>query len=77
MQIIRRRSCGTGSAIDLYNLVKFASHHPLASRNKIRTPQRFLRWQVASRTIRQPIVLPYVGGTRLIISKRLVSRICG
>ena len=60
-----------GNLNDLYNLAKFAQRHPLASKNKKRAPMRFLRWQLASRTIREPIVLPFVGGTRLVISKSM------
>jgi FkbM family methyltransferase len=60
-----------GTAADLYNLAKFANRHPLAKQNKRRTLERFVRWQVASRTILQPIVLPFVGDTRLIISKQM------
>lgn len=58
-----------GNLADLYRLAKFANRHQLASRNKGQTLTRFLRWQFASRTIRHPIVLPFIGGTRLIISK--------
>lgn len=60
-----------GNLADLYDLAKFAGRHPLASRNRKRTLVRFLRWQLASRVIRQPIVLPFVGGTRLLISKAM------
>jgi FkbM family methyltransferase len=55
----------------LYHLAKFASGHPIAGRNKTQALMRFLRWQLASRTIGQPIVLPFVGSTRLIISKAM------
>lgn len=60
-----------GNLSDLYNLAKFAGRHPLANRNRRQTLARFLRWQVASRVIRQPIVVPFVGGTRLILSKAM------
>ena len=60
-----------GNLADLYHLAKFANRHKLARQSRGRVFQRFLRWQVASRTIREPIVLPFVGGTRLIISKSM------
>jgi FkbM family methyltransferase len=58
-----------GTLVDLYNLAKFANRHPVARKNKSRTLQRFFSWQLASRTIGQPIVLPFIGDTRLMISK--------
>ncbi len=60
-----------GSLVDVYNLAKFANRHPLAQQRKRRTIERFIRWQIASRTIRHPIVLPFVGDTRIIISKQM------
>lgn len=60
-----------GNLADLYHLAKFANRHPLASQQKRVTFSRFLRWQLASRTLRQPIVLPFVGDTRLIVSKAM------
>ncbi len=60
-----------GNLADLYHLAKFANRHELARQNKGRTFARFLRWQFASRAIRHPIVLPFVGDTRLIISKAM------
>ncbi len=60
-----------GNLADLYNLAKFANRHPLASRKRKQTFIRFLRWQFASRAIRAPIVLPFIGDTRLIISKAM------
>jgi FkbM family methyltransferase len=60
-----------GNVYDLVNLAKWANRHPIASKHKIRTLSRFLRWQFSSRLIGQPIVLPYVDETRLIISKQM------
>lgn len=60
-----------GNLADLYRLAKFANRHQLARMNKGRTFTRFVRWQLASRTIRQPIVLPFIGDTRLVISKAM------
>lgn len=60
-----------GSLVDVYNLAKFANRHPLAQQHKKRTIERFIRWQIASRTIRHPIVLPFVGDTRIVISKQM------
>ncbi|MGM4891463.1 FkbM family methyltransferase [Tardiphaga sp. 839_C3_N1_4] len=60
-----------GNLADLYHLSRFANRHPLARENKRRTFLRFMRWQVASRAIQQPIVLPFVGESRLIISKQM------
>ena len=60
-----------GNLADLYHLSRFANRHPLARENKRRTFLRFMRWQVASRAIQQPIVLPFVGDSRLIISKQM------
>ena len=60
-----------GNVHDLVNLAKWANRHPIASKHKVRTLSRFLRWQFSSRLIGQPIVLPYVDETRLIISKQM------
>lgn len=60
-----------GNLGDLYNLAKFARRHPLANKNKTQVLARFLRWQLASRIIRRPIVLSFIEDTRLIVSKSM------
>jgi len=52
--------------MNVFGLVKFIAAHPLNRSSRLAAFGRFLRWQVGSRVLRQPIVLPFVGDTSLI-----------
>ncbi|NBW75185.1 MAG: FkbM family methyltransferase [Sphingomonadaceae bacterium] len=54
--------------MNLLSLLGFIIHHPLNSGGRIAALRRFAQWQIASRLIRQPIAMPFVGETRLLSS---------
>lgn len=49
------------------SLFRYWQRHPLASRDLPGTLARFLRWQLGSRLLRMPVIVPWVGGTSLVI----------
>lgn len=50
----------------LFKLFKFVWLHPLNKNNRIASIWRVISFQVASRIIKAPIILPFVNGTHLI-----------
>jgi FkbM family methyltransferase len=52
---------------ELASLFRYWKRHPLASRDLPGTVVRFLRWQLGSRLLRMPVIVPWVGGTSLVI----------
>ena len=51
----------------LYRTVRWIAAHPLNATRRVAALTRFARWQVASRLIKSPIALPFVGETRLLV----------
>jgi hypothetical protein len=47
------------------SLFRYWLRHPLASRDLPGTVARFLRWQLGSRLLRMPVVVPWVDSTSL------------
>ena len=43
-------------------------NHPLGRRDRIGTLARIFRWQVGSRLLKAPVAMPFVDGTRLLVS---------
>lgn len=52
--------------MQIIQLPRFVASHPLNRKEPLRALSRLLRWQLASRLLRQPVALPFVGDTRLI-----------
>jgi FkbM family methyltransferase len=52
---------------ELVSLFRYWQRHPLASRDLPGTVARFLRWQLGSRLLRMPLLLPWIGSTSLVI----------
>jgi len=57
----------------LFNIFKFLSTHPLTTENKLSAFKRFIKWQVSSSIIRYPVIIPFVGNTKLIMEKGMHS----
>jgi FkbM family methyltransferase len=55
------------SLAELASLFRYWKRHPLASRDLPGTVARFLRWQLGSRLLRMPVLVPWVGSTSLVI----------
>jgi len=63
---------GTGplmgvTSAELASLFRYWQRHPLASRDLPGTVARFLLWQLGSGMLRMPVIVPWVGGTSLVI----------
>lgn len=46
---------------------RFIASHPLASRNKTEAFRRWLRWQIGSRILGKPVVMPFVEDSVLVV----------
>jgi FkbM family methyltransferase len=46
---------------------RFIKSHPLASRNRNGALGRWLRWQIGSRILKSPVVMPFVGDALLVV----------
>lgn len=42
-------------------------NHPLASRNRITAFGRYFRWQIGSRILGHPVLMPFISGTHLVV----------
>jgi FkbM family methyltransferase len=54
----------------LYNTV---ISHPLTRDQKLGALLRFARWQIGSRILGKPVVIPYVEGTRLLLERGMTG----
>jgi FkbM family methyltransferase len=52
--------------MSLFNTYRFIANHPLTRDNKIGAFSRWARWQFGSRVLGWPVVVPFVGETRLL-----------
>lgn len=52
------------------NILSFLATHPLGGRGAI---GRFFRWQVASRLLPGPFIIPFVGGTSLVVERGMTD----
>jgi FkbM family methyltransferase len=55
------------SIAELVSLFRYWQRHPLAKRDITGTIARFLRWQLGSRFVRMPVLVPWLGSTSLVI----------
>jgi FkbM family methyltransferase len=46
---------------------RFIYSHPLASRNLPYAIQQWLKWQIASRILKRPVVVPFIGEAYLVV----------
>ena len=53
----------------LFRLIKFIWFHPLNQNNRLAAVWRMMSFQISSRIIKAPIILPFVNGTHLITSQ--------
>src|SRR5947207_3361417 len=53
----------------LYANLRYITRHPLNRKHPARAVGRFVRWQIGSRLIGGKAAVPFVGPTRLLISR--------
>ena len=59
--------------MNIFSLLRFIVSHPLNRQAKLAALGRFVRWQVSSRLMGEPIALPYVEGTRLLATNGMTG----
>ena len=52
---------------ELTRFQQFLAQHPLASRNILGAWKRWLRWQVGSRLLSAPVIMPWLEGSSLVV----------
>ncbi len=59
--------------MSLVHTLQFILNHPLNQTNKIDALGRFFRWQFGSRILRQPAIIEFVSGARLIVTQGMTG----
>lgn len=59
--------------VNLLQIIRFVTSQPLTKTNKIGAMKRFLSWQLASRMIPHPIIVPFVGDSKIILKRGLTG----
>ena len=59
--------------VGLLNLLRFITDHPLSQGGRGKALGRFVRWQAASRLAPGPIVVDFVGGTKLVVRRGMTG----
>ena len=57
----------------LFNLARFISRHSLTRGHQLAAWLRIIRWQIGSRLLKHPLIIPWVGKTKLIIERGMVG----
>ena len=57
----------------LFRLLKFVWIHPLNKNNRLGSIWRVISWQIASRILNLPIMLPFVNETQLIAKRGMIG----
>lgn len=61
------------TVLQIVDLFRYVTRHPLNSTGKTAACARVLRWQIASRLIGAPIALPFVNETRLLVTRGMTG----
>ncbi len=59
--------------MSLVSTLRFILSHPLNRTNKMDALGRFFRWQFGSRILRQPAIIDFVSGARLIVTQGMTG----
>src|SRR5208283_3670791 len=57
----------------MLNMIRWISGHPLTRSKKVKALSTYFAWQVGSRFLPGPVVVPFVGSTRLLVSPGMVE----
>jgi FkbM family methyltransferase len=57
----------------LLSLFRYWQRHPIARRDLPGTVFRFLRWQLGTRLLEMPVVVPWIGTTSLVIERGMTG----
>jgi len=56
-----------------FSLFRYWQHHPIACRDLPGTVLRFLRWQLGTRLLDMPVVVPWIGATSLVVERGMTG----
>lgn len=59
--------------MNIFRLIRSIASHPLNCGGRVRALSRFARWQLSTRLIGQPIAVPFVGETRLLMRRGMTG----
>ena len=59
--------------IKVFRILNRILDHPLTKENKLSTLERFLRWQIGSRILGQPVIMDFVQSTKLVVEKGMTA----
>ncbi|MFO0710549.1 MAG: FkbM family methyltransferase [Sandaracinus sp.] len=59
--------------VDLARLARVSLGHPLARRAPLGTAARIARWQLGSRLLACPVVVPFASGTKLVVERGMTG----
>jgi len=51
----------------IFRFYRFVSHHPLGAKNKLGAWKRWLRWQLGSRLLKSPVIMPWLENASLVV----------
>lgn len=71
--LIRTLFAGGAFFMKLLQLLHYIVRHPLNHADRSAAIARFMRWQIASRILGQPAVLPFINETRLLVRKGMTG----
>lgn len=54
-------------------LFRYWKAHPVASRDLTGTVLRFLKWQLACRVLGRPVIMPWIGGSSLVMERGMTG----
>ncbi len=59
--------------MQLYKNLKYLLRHPIGSRSKLKSLAIFLRWQVAQKILKRPVLMPFIGDSTFLVSKGMTG----
>ena len=57
----------------IFQTLKYINNHALAKRHKLKAYARFLKWQVSQTIKKRPVILPFIGSSRLWVQKGMTG----
>lgn len=57
----------------VFDIVRFIVQHPIGRKHPVRNVLDFVRWQVGSRLVPGPVIVPWLGATRLVVERGMAG----
>src|SRR5688500_6393396 len=57
----------------MLNTLKFVWTHPISSANRLSAISRYARWQIGTRILRAPVLIPFVESTQLVCERSMTG----